>query len=104
MFNSAVIFSPEGELALHYSKSHNAHDEPFNTKGTEFPVANTALGRLGTLICYDRQLPETSRILAIKGAQLILVPSWGPRGDERSHDADARLREQRFRRLYIGRT
>jgi predicted amidohydrolase len=81
MFNSAVIFSPEGEVTLHYSKSHNAHDEPFNTKGTEFPVANTQLGRLGTLICYDRQLPETSRILAIKGAQLILVPAWGAHGE-----------------------
>ena len=81
MFNSAVIFSPEGEVALHYSKSHNAHDEPFNTKGTDFPVAETKLGRIGTLICYDRQLPETSRILAIKGAQLILVPAWGERGE-----------------------
>ena len=29
MYNSAVIFSPEGKVALHYSKSHNAHDEPF---------------------------------------------------------------------------
>ena len=81
MFNSAVIFSPEGELTLHYSKSHNAHDEPYNTKGIEFPVADTAVGRVGTLICYDRQLPETSRILAIKGAQLILVPAWGARGE-----------------------
>jgi len=81
MFNSAVIFSPGGKVALHYSKSHNAHDEPFNTKGTEFPVADTKLGRMGTLICYDRQLPETSRILAIKGAQLILVPAWGAHGE-----------------------
>jgi predicted amidohydrolase len=81
MFNSAVIFSPEGKVALHYSKSHNAHDEPFNTKGTEFPVADTGLGRLGALICYDRQLPETSRILAIKGAQMILVPAWGAHGE-----------------------
>jgi predicted amidohydrolase len=81
MFNSAVIFSPEGALTLHYSKSHNAHDEPYNTKGIEFPVADTAVGRVGTLICYDRQLPETSRILAIKGAQLILVPSWGAHGE-----------------------
>jgi predicted amidohydrolase len=81
MYNSAVIFSPEGKVALHYSKSHNAHDEPFNTKGTEFPVADTALGRVGALICYDRQLPETSRILAIKGAQLILVPAWGAHGE-----------------------
>jgi deaminated glutathione amidase len=81
MFNSAVIFSPEGAVTLHYSKAHNAHDEPYNTKGTLFPVADTALGRLGTLICYDRQLPETSRILAIKGAQFILVPAWGSYGE-----------------------
>jgi len=81
VFNSAAIFSPTGELTLHYSKSHNAHDEPYNTKGIEFPVAQTALCRLGALICYDRQLPETSRILAIKGAQLILVPAWGSHGE-----------------------
>jgi predicted amidohydrolase len=81
MFNSAVIFSPEGDVTLHYSKVHNAHDEPYNTKGTAFPVADTPLGRMGALICYDRQLPETSRILAIKGAQLILVPSWGAYGE-----------------------
>src|SRR5262249_6538088 len=37
----------------------------------------TPFGRWGALICYDRRLPETSRILAIRGAQLILVPSWG---------------------------
>ncbi|MBI4889791.1 MAG: carbon-nitrogen hydrolase family protein [Acidobacteria bacterium] len=81
MFNSAVLFSPQGEALLHYSKSHNAHDEPFNTVGAEFPVAQTGLGTLGALICYDRQLPETSRILAIKGAQMILVPAWGSHGE-----------------------
>jgi predicted amidohydrolase len=81
MFNSAVIFSPEGNVTLHYSKAHNAHDEPYNTKGTQFPVADTPIGRLGALICYDRQLPETSRILAIKGAQFILVPAWGGYGE-----------------------
>jgi len=77
IFNSAVLFDPSGEVALHYSKSHTAHDEPFNTKGTAFPVAKTGLGRLGALICYDRRLPETARVLAIGGAQLILVPAWG---------------------------
>ena len=81
MFNSAVIFSPEGNVTLHFSKAHNAHDEPYNTKGTQFPVADTPIGRLGALICYDRQLPETSRILAIKGAQFILVPAWGAFGE-----------------------
>jgi predicted amidohydrolase len=77
MFNSTAVIDPKGEIALLYSKSHTAHDEPFNTKGVEFPVAATALGRIGSLICYDRRLPETARVLAVKGAQLLLVPAWG---------------------------
>lgn len=81
MFNSAVIFSPDGAVTSHYSKSHTAADEPFNAKGAEFPVTDTGLGRWGTLICFDRQLPETARILALKGAQFILVPSWGGYGE-----------------------
>lgn len=81
MFNSVVIFSPDGSVASRYSKSHTAADEPFNTKGTDFPVADTPLGRWGTLICFDRQLPETARILALKGAQFILVPAWGSSGE-----------------------
>jgi 5-aminopentanamidase len=81
MYNSAVIFAPDGSMASRYSKSHTAADEPFNTKGGEFPVAETALGRWGTLICFDRQLPETARVLALKGAQFLLVPSWGGYGE-----------------------
>jgi predicted amidohydrolase len=92
LYNSAAVFSPAGEVTLHYSKMHNAHDEPFNTKGTEFPVAETPLGRWGALICYDRRLPETARILAIKGAQLLLVPAWGS-SDEMN---DALMRTRAF--------
>ncbi len=78
MFNSVVVFSPEGDVTLHYSKMHNAHEEPYNTEGTEFPVAYTPLGRLGTLICYDRQLPETACILAIKGLSTPRLASGKP--------------------------
>jgi 5-aminopentanamidase len=81
IFNSSVIFSPDGTVASRYSKSHTAADEPLNARGTEFPVAATALGRWGTLICFDRQLPETARILALKGAQFILIPAWGGYGE-----------------------
>ncbi|MBI4873011.1 MAG: carbon-nitrogen hydrolase family protein [Acidobacteria bacterium] len=81
MYNTSVIFSPRGDLVSRYSKSHTNDDEPFNTKGAEFPVAETPLGRWGTLICFDRQLPETARILAVKGAQVILVPSYGMYGE-----------------------
>jgi predicted amidohydrolase len=82
MYNSVIIYSPGGVAVSLYSKTHTADDdEPFNTKGSEFPVVETGLGRWGTLICMDRQLPETSRILAIKGAQIILVPAWGMYGE-----------------------
>jgi N-carbamoylputrescine amidase len=81
MYNTAVIFSPDGTVVSRYSKTHTAADEPFNTKGTDFPVADTPLGRWGTLICFDRQLPETSRILTLRGAQFILVPAWGGYGE-----------------------
>jgi predicted amidohydrolase len=44
-------------------------------------VFDTPLGRWGALICYDRQLPETARVLAINGARLILIPSYGGYGE-----------------------
>ena len=80
MYNTAALFSPDGALVHRYSKTH-VGSERHNSQGTEFPVVDTPLGRWGTLICLDRQLPETSRILAIKGAQLILNPSYGSHGE-----------------------
>jgi predicted amidohydrolase len=89
VFNSVVIFGPDGGIVSRYSKTH-CGGEPHNTEGMEFPVISTPLGRWGTLICLDRQLPETSRILAIKGAQMILVPSYGMYGE--MNDAMMRTR------------
>ena len=80
MYNTAALFGPDGALLHRYSKTH-VGSERHNAQGTEFPVVDTPLGRLGTLICLDRQLPETARILAIKGAQLILNPSYGSHGE-----------------------
>jgi predicted amidohydrolase len=81
MYNSVFIYSPDGVEVGRYAKTHTAGDEPYNAKGSDFPLVETALGRWGTVICMDRQLPETSRILAVKGAQLILVPAWGMCGE-----------------------
>ena len=80
MHNSLVVFSPEGEIVLHYSKTH-CMDEPYCTPGDEFPVAKTDLGTLGALICYDRRFPEVPRILALKGAQILLIPAYGRDGE-----------------------
>jgi N-carbamoylputrescine amidase len=55
-------------------------------------VFSTPLGRMGILICFDRQLPETARILAIKGAQFILVPAFGLASTEMNEDILMRTR------------
>ena len=47
MFNSTVIFSPDGKITGHYSKSHTGDDEPLNSRGTDFPVFPTPFGRWG---------------------------------------------------------
>ncbi|MCC7499771.1 MAG: carbon-nitrogen hydrolase family protein [Bryobacterales bacterium] len=89
VFNTVAIFGPDGQLVSRYSKTHTG-SEQWNTPGSEFPVVSTTLGRWGTLICLDRQLPEPARILAIEGAQLILIPSYGGYGE--MNDAMMRTR------------
>lgn len=81
VFNTAVMFSPSGAVASRYSKSHTMNDEPFNSKGSSFPVTKTEFGQWGTLICFDRQVPETARLLALQGADTIFVPAWGGYGE-----------------------
>jgi len=80
MHNTVAVFSPAGEIVLRYAKTHSI-DEPYNTPGNAFPVAATELGKLGALICYDRRFPEVPRILALKGAQVLLIPAYGRDGE-----------------------
>jgi predicted amidohydrolase len=76
LFNTIALFLPDGTLGGRYSKSHPLPDELYDSGG-ELPVFDTALGRMGVLICFDRQPPETARILALKGAEFIVVPAFG---------------------------
>ena len=55
--------------------------KPRDTKGDELRPVDTPLGRWGTLICFDRQLPETARVLTLRGAQFLLIPAWGGYGE-----------------------
>jgi len=93
MYNSAVLFDSSGKQIALYSKTHSGGPgEPYNRSGDIFPVFETALGRIGILICFDRQNPETARILALKGAQIILVPAYGRWTDDISEDILLRAR------------
>jgi len=85
-YNTAVLIDPEGDIIGRYSKSHFAQgyevNPDFYKPGGYYPVFSTPFGKVGILICYDRQLPEPARILALKGAQILFVPSYGSYTDE----------------------
>lgn len=79
--NSVIIYDRFGNKILKYSKVHTVDFkmEKYMTPGNDFYVGELdyAKGKLsiGSMICYDREFPESSRILMIKGAEIILVPN-----------------------------
>lgn len=82
--NSLALFDRFGRRVLSYAKVHTCDfgEERVLTAGDSFPVAelDTAEGsvKVGAMICYDREFPESARILMLKGAELILVPNACP--------------------------
>ncbi len=90
IYNSALLISDRGRLAGVYRKTHpfpteridhsrSAHTSVggggWTTPGTELPVFDCGFAKVGITICYEGDFPELSRILALKGAEVILRPS-----------------------------
>lgn len=75
--NSAFVINKQGKVILKYSKVHTCDfaDEKMIESGNEFKVCEFEGVKLGVMICYDREYPESARILMLKGAELILVPN-----------------------------
>ncbi len=82
--NTLVLFDRKGNRVLTYAKVHTCDfgDEKRLTSGDDFYVADldTACGivKIGAMICYDREFPESARILMLKGAEIIVVPNACP--------------------------
>lgn len=80
-FNSIAIFDTDGSLKGIYRKSHiptgQCYEEKFyfSPGDTGFKVFQTAVGKIGIGICWDQWFPETARILALKGAEILLFPT-----------------------------
>lgn len=75
LFNRLLVYNRRGQIICRYDKSNLWHfDSNWFTAGTDFPVFDTEFGRIGCMICADGRIPEIARILALKGAQLILDP------------------------------
>ena len=82
--NTVTLFDRHGQTVLTYAKVHTCDfdAEIRLTPGEDFFVAplDTASGpvEMGAMICYDREFPESARILMLKGAEIILVPNACP--------------------------
>jgi beta-ureidopropionase len=80
VYNSSILIGPDGEIIGIYDKTHpfpleRADCGGWVTLGERADVYETALGSVGMIICYDGDFPELSRLLAVKGAEIILRPS-----------------------------
>lgn len=97
--NTVCLFDRHGNCVLTYAKVHTCDfgDEKNLTPGEDFYTADldTAQGavKVGAMICYDREFPESARILMLKGAELILVPNACPMEINRLSQLRARAYE-----------
>ncbi len=75
--NSAFVIDKKGVILMKYSKVHTCDfaDEKVLESGSEFKVCECDGIKIGIMICYDKEYPESARVLMLKGAEIILVPN-----------------------------
>ncbi len=101
--NAVTIFDREGKEVLTYAKVHTSDFKPLErnmTPGEDFYAAEltTAKGpvRVGAMICFDREQPESARILMLKGAELVLTPNCCGLDEKRIQQFRVRAFENQF--------
>ena len=79
--NTAVVIDSDGTIAGKYRKMHIPDDPAYYEKfyftpgDLGFHPIDTAVGRLGVLVCWDQWYPEAARLMALQGAQLLIYPT-----------------------------
>ena len=80
-FNSLAMIDADGTILGIYRKSHIPTGECYEEKfyftpgNTGFQVYDTKAGKIGCAVCWDQWFPEAARVMALKGAQILLYPS-----------------------------
>ena len=96
--NTAIVFDRDGSEAGRYRKMHIPDDPAYYEKfyftpgDLGFEPIDTSLGRLGVLVCWDQWYPEAARLMALKGAEILIYPTaigW------ESSDSEEEKRRQR---------
>lgn len=87
-FNTSFLIDPEGEVVLRYRRIHTAQwvsphdflDDYLARYGVDglWPVVETSLGRVGMLACGEIMVPEASRLLMLRGAEILVHPTNEP--------------------------
>ena len=95
--NTAVVFDSDGSIAGKYRKMHIPDDPAYYEKfyftpgDIGFEPVQTSLGKLGVLVCWDQWYPEAARLMALKGAELLIYPT--AIGWESSDADDEKIRQ-----------
>jgi len=85
-YNTAAVIDADGTYLGKYRKTHIPHVKGFWEKfyfrpgNLGYPIFDTAVGRIGVYICYDRHFPEGWRALGLAGAKIVFNPSATSRG------------------------
>lgn len=104
--NTAVVFDSDGTIAGKYRKMHIPDDPGFYEKfyftpgDMGFNPIETSVGKLGVLVCWDQWYPEAARLMAMRGAELLIYPTaigWNPddTDDEKVRQREAWITVQR---------
>ncbi len=97
--NTAVVFERDGSMAGKYRKMHIPDDPAYYEKfyftpgDLGFTPIQTSVGRLGVLVCWDQWYPEAARLMAMKGAEMLIYPTAIGWESSDTPDEKARQRE-----------
>ena len=106
-FDTSPVIDADGTLLgktrmVHITDYACFHEQDYYSPGeTGAPVYDTAAGKVGVAICYDRHYPEYMRALALAGAQLVVVPQAGAAGEWPDGLFEAELRVAAFQNGYF---
>ncbi len=95
--NTAVVFDADGSIAGKYRKMHIPDDPAYYEKfyftpgDMGFEPIDTSVGRLGVLVCWDQWYPEAARLMALRGAEMLIYPT--AIGRETSDTAEEQARQ-----------
>ncbi len=111
--NTAVVFDSDGSVAGKYRKMHIPDDPGFYEKfyftpgDLGFEPITTSVGKLGVLVCWDQWYPEAARLMALKGADMLIYPTaigWfdGDSEAEKARQVDSWITIQRSHAIANG--